>query len=125
MYIYMKKLILILIVAFAVSACNKSAIGVTSNFKEGNFVVGKTSKQEIFDHLGLPQNVERDKQGYEHLLYLGGEQHLGVCEYCTHAVGRSFIPSIKDKVADHKGAEYILNKKGILIKKMESRGRIE
>jgi len=106
-----------------ITACNKSAIGVASNFKQGNFIVGKTTKSEIIDHLGLPQNVEKDKQGFEHLLYLGGEQHLGHCEYCTHAVGRSFVPAIKDKVADHNGAEYIIDKKGILMKKMESSRR--
>jgi len=113
-------LLLIVSILLTITGCNKSAIGVASNYKQGNFIVGKTTKMEIIDHLGLPQNVERDKQGFEHLLYLGGEQHLGRCEYCTHAVGSSFVPAIKDKVADHNGAEYIIDKKGVLMKKLES-----
>lgn len=109
------------LILLSLTSCSNPVIGITTNFQEANFKVGKTTKAEIINHLGLPQNVQKDKNGQQHLIYTDKVNDLGVCTYCENPGQTGSIPTMKDNVAENGGAEYVINSKGILIAKFESK----
>jgi hypothetical protein len=108
------------LLALVMSACTGANIGLKTDFKSANFEIGKSTRSEVINYLGLPQKSITDSNGNTRLLYEGGSRLTGLCVGCGIAsapVGA--IPALVNDSIVRNGAEYVFDDGGILIRKTE------
>lgn len=107
-----------LVITTCVSCVTTTEIGLNRDFQKGNFKVGKTTKSQVVDYLGLPQYIEKNKNGTVRFIYPGEALLTGMI-----TGGGNTSPGLLEASANaedvEQGAKYIFNSKGILIKKVE------
>jgi hypothetical protein len=109
-----------LTLAMILASCAGPSIGLNTEFKQANFQVKKTTKQEIIDYLGLPQMIMKDSEGREHYIYEGSTRLTGLCIGCgTVNGGVGAIPALINQSGVKNGAEYVIDKDNLLVAKFE------
>jgi hypothetical protein len=112
--------IFFLAVAMNLASCAGPSIGLNKEFKQANFEVKKTTKQEIIDYLGLPQMIVKDSEGREHYIYEGSTRLIGACIGCGNVNGGvGLIPALINQSGVKNGAEYVIDKDNLLVAKFE------
>lgn len=102
-----------------IAAC-APRIGLKTDFSNQGFEIGRTTKSDVVNGLGLPQKILKDHEGREHLFYAGSTKLVGMCVGCgmpNAPVG--LIPSMMNEAAMSHGAEYVFDEKGVLAAKFE------
>lgn len=111
--------LIVLSITVAISCVTTTEIGLNRDFHKGKFTIGKTTKNDVVNFLGLPQKMIKGKKGTVRYIYVGealitsvntggpGEGHVGWLS----------AGSNRDEVEN--GAKYTFNRNGILIKKIE------
>jgi len=113
------RLIVFIFLTVSLTAC-ANKIGVRKDFKRANFEIGKTTKKEVIDYLGLPQKIMKYADGREHYFYPGAARLTGLCIGCGDVSGRvGVISSAVSQAAVEDGAEYIFTSNGVLVAKYE------
>ena len=124
----MKKIKLISLVLLSItvgiSCVTTTEIGLNRNFHKGNFIVGKTTKSEVVDFLGLPQKMEKMKNGMVRFVY-HGEAVLTSVITGSGPSSPSLLAASSNESDVSRGATYTFNGKGILLKKVEPKSRTE
>jgi hypothetical protein len=103
----------------ALTACGPT-IGLKTDFKNANFEIGKTNRDNVIEHLGLPQRMLTDSEGRQHYFYDGSTRLVGACVGCGIAnapVG--LVPSLINQAGVKNGAEYVFDSNQLLIAKFE------
>ena len=109
----------VLIISTMTACVTTTEIGLNRNFSKGNFIVGKTTKSEVVDFLGLPQKIEKGDHSTERFIYPGEALITNVMTGSGnngHVFGLSAGVN-EDEVEN--GAVYTFSQKGILINKHE------
>lgn len=95
-------------------------IGVKTDFQQQAFQVGKTTRADVIKQLGLPQQILKDSDGREHLLYEGSTRLVGMCVGCGDVTGNvGIIPRMMNDSRVKNGAEYVFDLQGVLVTKFE------
>ena len=107
--------------ALAVLAgCSTGSIGVKSDVGSHPFEVGKTTRTEVVNAIGLPQSVQQDDAGNDHYFYEKTAHLTGMCLGCGFAnntggiIPAAAIDSSKAK-AQKNAVEFVFNPAGTLI----------
>ena len=103
----------------ALAACGPT-IGLKSDFSSQGFEIGRTTRDQVISALGLPQQILKDTDGREHLLYDGSTRLVGACIGCgipSAPVGA--IPSMINQSMVKNGAEYVFDDRGVMAAKYE------
>jgi hypothetical protein len=118
----MKKIMRIMLIwpVLFLAACSTGSIGLKTDFQQANFEVGKSTKTDVVNYLGLPQKVIKDPEGREHYLYEGSTRLVGLCVGCGDTRGvPGLIPSYINQAGIENGAEYVFDLQGLLATKFE------
>lgn len=107
--------------ALAVLAgCSTGSIGVKSDVASHPFEVGKTSRTEVVNTIGLPQRMEKDDAGNDHYYYERSAHLTGMCLGCGYVnnsgglIPAAAIDSSQTK-AKKNAVEFVFNPAGTLI----------
>jgi len=100
--------------------CSTGSIGVKSDVGSHPFEVGKTTRAEVVDTIGLPQRMEKDDAGNDHYFYERSAHLTGMCLGCgvvsnsSGAVPAAAIETSQKK-ARKNAVEFVFNAQGTLI----------
>ena len=118
----MKKINLIglvlLSVSFCISCVTTTAIGLNRDFHKGQFTIGKTTKNDVVNFLGLPQKMENKENGTVQFIY-DGEAVLTGMSTGSGAGGPGLIQALMNDSDVSRRAKYTFSNKGVLMKKVE------
>jgi hypothetical protein len=113
----MKRAILACVLLLA--GCGPS-IGLKTDFANQGFEVGRTTRDEMIERLGLPQKRVTDTEGHDHLFYEGSTRLVGTCIGCGFAsTPPGIIPLMVNSAQVKNGAEYVFDEKGVLAARFE------
>lgn len=116
----LRRVITSIFAAAVLAACSTASIGVRSDIQAGAFEVGKTTRAQVIEAIGLPQRVEKDAAGNEHYFYERKAHLTGMCLGCGVASNNSgiipaaAIESSKQK-AKKNAVEFVFDPEGTLI----------
>jgi len=102
------------------SGCSTGSIGVRSDVGSQPFEAGKTTRTDVVNKIGLPQNVEKDDAGNDHYFYERSAHLTGMCLGCgvvgntNGAIPAAAIEHSKAK-AKKNVVEFVFNPEGTLI----------
>jgi hypothetical protein len=105
---------LMVLVLLQLSACG--AIGVNKNPDEIPVVVGQTTKSQVIEILGLPQDLVNERNGNQHLIYDDGTRLSGLCIGCGNVNAKSLVSHLSSG-ATVDSVEFVFDSSGILIGK--------
>jgi len=92
-----------------------------------NFEVGKTSKADVINTLGLPEHIVRASDGNEKLIYPGASKLTGFVgggpKTGVHGAPPGLLDTAVNKSMVEDGAVYEFDKNGILISENSPRTR--
>jgi hypothetical protein len=109
----------VLTLAFLLTGCGPT-IGLKTDFAKQGFEVGRTTRDEVIEKLGLPQKRTQDAEGRDHLFYAGSTRLVGTCLGCGIASAPpGIIPMMVNDAQMNKGAEYVFDQKGVLAARFE------
>ena len=70
------------LICLVLAAC-AAEMGVKPVPADAPFIVGKTTKAEVIEALGLPQEISKDDAGTEHYWYEPSARLTGLCVGCA------------------------------------------
>ena len=100
--------------------CSTGSIGVKPDVGSQLFEVGKTTRTEVVNKIGLPQRIEKDEAGNDHYLYERSAHLTGMCLGCgmvgntSGAIPAAAVQNSKNK-AKKAAVEFVFNTEGTLI----------
>lgn len=95
-------------------------IGLKTDFANQGFEIGRTTRDEMIEKLGLPQKMQKDADGRDHLYYAGSTRLVGTCLGCGIASAPpGLIPLMVNDSMVKNGAEYVFDEKGVLTARFE------
>jgi hypothetical protein len=109
-----------LVAVALLAGCSTGSIGVKSDVGSHPFEVGKTTRTEVVNTIGLPQRTQKDDAGNDHYFYERSAHLTGMCLACgdvTHTTGivpAAAIQNSQDK-AKKNAIEFVFNTEGTLI----------
>jgi hypothetical protein len=100
--------------------CSTGSIGVKKDIASHPFEVGKTTRTEVVNTIGLPQRMEKDDAGNDHYFYERTAHLTGMCLGCGMATNTAgILPGAlvddSQKKAKKNSIEYVFNAEGTLI----------
>lgn len=116
----MKRIGTALVVTAVLVGCSTGSIGVKPDVGSHLFEVGKTTRTEVVNRIGLPQRVEKDEAGSDHCFYERSAHLTGMCLGCgvvgntSGAIPATAVQNSKDK-AKKNAVEFVFNAEGTLI----------
>jgi outer membrane protein assembly factor BamE (lipoprotein component of BamABCDE complex) len=102
------------------AGCSTGSIGVKSDVASHPFEVGKTTRTEVVNTIGLPQSIEKDDAGNDHYYYERTAHLTGMCLGCGYvnntggAIPAAAIDSSQAK-AKKNAVEFVFNPTGTLV----------
>jgi len=102
------------------AGCSTGSIGVKSDVGSQPFEVGKTTRTDVVNAIGLPQRMEKDGQGNDHYFYERSAHLTGMCLGCgmvdntAGIVPAATVQGSQDK-ARKNAVEFVFNSQGTLI----------
>jgi hypothetical protein len=110
---------LLLCMLMLLAGCGPS-IGLKTDFANQGFEVGRTTRDEVIEKLGLPQKRQQDTDGRDHLFYAGATRLVGTCLGCGIASAPpGVLPLLVNDSVVKNGAEYVFDEKGLLTARFE------
>jgi hypothetical protein len=101
------------------AGCGPS-IGLKTDFAGQGFEIGRTTRDEVIEKLGLPQKMQKDTDGRDHLYYAGATRLVGACLGCGNVSAPiGLIPMMVNSSMVKNGAEYVFDEKGVLAARFE------
>jgi len=102
------------------AGCSTGAIGVNSDLGSQRFEVGRTTRTDVVDTIGLPQRMEKDEQGNDHYFYERSAHLTGMCLGCGVATNTfGIVPAAaiqgSQEKAKKNAIELVFNPQGTLI----------
>jgi hypothetical protein len=100
--------------------CSTGSIGVKSDVGSHPFEVGRTTRTDVVNTIGLPQRMEKDEAGNDHYFYERSAHLTGMCLACGDVTNSApLVPAMaidysKDK-ARKNAIEFVFNPEGTLI----------
>jgi hypothetical protein len=105
--------------ALLLAGCGPT-IGLKTDFANQGFEVGRTTRDEVIERLGLPQKRTTDAEGRDHLFYEGSTRLIGSCVGCGFAnAPPGVVPLMVNNALVKNGAEYVFDEKGVLTARFE------
>ena len=108
------------VLAALLAGCSTGSIGMRKDLDQQHFEVGKTSRAEVVNAIGLPQRMEKDAAGNEHYYYERSARLTGMCVACGMAnntggfvTGSSIESSRKNAITT--SIEFVFSSDGTLI----------
>ena len=109
-----------LVVTAMLAGCSTGSIGVKPDVGTHLFEVGKTTRVEMVNRIGLPQRIEKDEAGNDHYFYERSAHLTGMCLGCgmvgntSGAIPAAAVQNSKDKTKKN-AVEFVFNAEGTLI----------
>lgn len=110
----------VLTILALLAGCSGGSIGIKPDIAAHHFEVGKATRQEVVNAIGLPQRVEKDVAGNDHYFYERSARLVGMCLGCgvvgntSGLVTGAAIQSSNSNVNKHS-IEFVFNAEGTLI----------
>jgi hypothetical protein len=100
--------------------CSTGSIGVKSDVGSHPFEVGKTTRMEVVNTIGLPQHIEKDEAGNDHYFYERSAHLTGMCLGCGDVTNTAaLVPAAAIEYSQNKARknaiEFVFNPQGTLI----------
>jgi hypothetical protein len=102
------------------AGCSSGQIGVRPDVGQQAFEVGKTTRMDVMNTIGLPQRVEKDDAGNDHYFYERSARLTGLCIACgmpgntTGIIPAAAVQGSKEK-ALRNAVELVFDTNGMLI----------
>jgi hypothetical protein len=102
------------------AGCSTGSIGVKSDVGSHPFEVGRTTRAEVVNTIGLPQGIEKDEAGNDHYYYERSAHLTSMCLGCGDVTQTSgalpawAVAHSQDK-ARKNAVEFVFNSEGTLI----------
>jgi hypothetical protein len=102
------------------AGCSSGQIGVRPDVGSQAFEVGKTTRTDVVNAIGLPQRVEKDDAGNDHYFYERSARLTGLCIGCgiaantTGLIPAAAVEGSKEK-ARKNSVEFVFDTGGMLI----------
>jgi hypothetical protein len=102
------------------AGCSTGSIGVKSDVGSHPFEVGKTTRTEVVNTIGLPQRMDKDDAGNDHYFYEKSARLTGLCLGCGDVNNSvALIPALAIQGSKEKAmknaVEFVFNPAGTLI----------
>lgn len=116
----MKRIGAALAVTALLVGCSSGSIGVKPDVGSHLFEVGKTTRTEVVNRIGLPQRIEKDEAGNDRYFYEKSAHLTGMCLGCgmvgntSGVIPAAAVQNSKDK-AKKNAIEFVFNAEGTLI----------
>jgi len=110
----------VLTILALLAGCSSGTIGVKPDIAAHHLEVGKSTRTEVVNAIGLPQRVAKDAAGNDHYFYERSARLIGMCLGCGYvdnslgAIPAAAIQSSNDK-ARKTAIEFVFNAEGTLI----------